>query len=163
MNKWLNGFFWTRGCLSGIGGGVLHHLVMISCYVFRIRHVPNLLRLPRMLQRLSQRLRRESCIFLPLFVFLLASPTSQAEESAIQSPNQAATAPAPAPVPVASTVDIAKRIDPTDFKNRFDLRSEFVDYGTASMQTLVPRFEYAFSKSLGFRTELPIARYDAGD
>jgi hypothetical protein len=111
-----------------------------------------------MLHRLSQRLRRVSCIFPPLFVFLLASPISQAEESAIQSPNQAAAA--PAPVPVASTVDIAKRIDPTDFKNRFDLRSEFVDYGTASMQTLVPRFEYAFSKSLGFRTELPIARYD---
>ena len=111
-----------------------------------------------MLHLLSQRLRRVSCIFLPLFVFLLASPSSQAEESAIQSPNQAATAPAPA----TNAVDIAKRIDPTDFKNRFDLRSEFVDYGTASMQTLVPRFEYAFSKSLGFRTELPIARYDPG-
>lgn len=106
----------------------------------------------------SQYLRRVGCIFLPLFVFLLASPSSQAEESAIQSPNQAATAPAPAPA--TSTVDIAKRIDPTDFKNRFDLRSEFVDYGTASVQTLVPRFEYAFCKSLGFRTELPIARYD---
>lgn len=111
-----------------------------------------------MLHRLSQHLRQVSGIFLPLFVFLLASPSSQAEESAIQSPNQAATAPAPAPA--TSTVDIAKRIDPTDFKNRFDLRSEFVDYGTASVQTLVPRFEYAFSKSLGFRTELPIARYD---
>lgn len=111
-----------------------------------------------MLHRLSQHLRQVSGIFLPLFVFLLASPSSQAEESAIQSPNQAATAPAPAPA--TSTVDIAKRIDPTDFKNRFDVRSEFVDYGTASVQTLVPRFEYAFSKSLGFRTELPIARYD---
>ena len=155
MAKW---FLLDPGVSKRYWGGVLHHLVMISCYVFRTRHVPNLLRLPRMLQRLSQRLRRESCIFLPLFVFLLVSPSSKSEESAIQSPNQAATA--PAPVPVASTVDIAKRIDPTDFKNRFDLRSEFVDYGTASMQTLVPRFEYAFSKSLGFRTELPIARYD---
>lgn len=109
-----------------------------------------------MLPRLSPLLRRINQVFLPLFIGLAIPLSIQAEESAIQSPNQAAAAPAPA----ANTVDIAKRIDPTDFKNRFDLRSEFVDYGTASMQTLVPRFEYAFSKSFGFRTELPIARYD---
>jgi len=118
-----------------------------------LRNPPQLI---SMFHRSNRRLCRVSQVFFPLFVGLAVPILVQAEESAIQSPNQAPTAPAP----VATTVDIAKRIDPTDFKNRFDLRSEFVDYGTASMQTLVPRFEYAFSKSLGFRTELPIARYD---
>ncbi|MBM3336534.1 MAG: hypothetical protein FJY60_02400 [Betaproteobacteria bacterium] len=58
---------------------------------------------------------------------------------------------------------MAKRIDPTDFKNRFDLRSEFNQYATASNQLIIPRFEYALSKSLGFRTELPVSRYDPAD
>jgi len=67
-----------------------------------------------------------------------------AEEGAIQNPS-----PPPAP-PASSSADVAKRIDPTDFKNRFDLRSEFNQYATASNQLIIPRFEYALSKSLGF-------------
>ena len=128
---------------------------MISCSAFGLipRQIYHFL---RMIHRPRPLLCRINQVFLPLFIGLAIPLSIQAEESAIQTPNQAAAVPAP----VTSTVDIAKRIDPTDFKNRFDLRSEFVDYGNASMQTLVPRFEYAFSKSLGFRTELPIARYD---
>ncbi|MFM8246019.1 MAG: hypothetical protein ACKN9M_03585 [Burkholderiaceae bacterium] len=80
-----------------------------------------------------------------------------AEEGAIQNPS-----PPPAP-PASSSADVAKRIDPTDFKNRFDLRSEFNQYATASNQLIIPRFEYALSKSLGFRTELPVGRYDPAD
>jgi hypothetical protein len=130
-----------------------HHDKLLNANHPVLRNPPQLI---SMFHRSNRRICRVSRVFFPLFVGLAVQLSVQAEESAIQSPNQAAAAPAP----VASTVDIAKRIDPTDFKNRFDLRSEFVDYGTASMQTLVPRFEYALSKSLGFRTELPIARYD---
>ena len=98
----------------------------------------------------NRHLRRVSPVFIPWFVILASPMLIHAEEGAIQNP---------AP-PSASAVDIAKRIDPTDFKNRFDLRSEYIESATASTQTIVPRFEYAFSKSLGFRTELPIVRYD---
>lgn len=93
---------------------------------------------------------RVHLIFIAFFVFLLSPVLGYAEEAAIQN----------AAPPTVSTTDIAKRIDPTDFKNRFDLRSEYIEYATASTQTVIPRFEYAFSKSLGFRTELPIVRYD---
>jgi len=82
------------------------------------------------------------------------SPLSVAEEAKTQSP--------PETRPAEVSIDATKRIDPTDFKHRFDLRSEYVDYGTASMMTLVPRVEYAFSNSLAVRAEVPILRYDPG-
>lgn len=82
------------------------------------------------------------------------SPVAVAGEA--KTPQPAETRPAEA------NLDVTKRIDPTDFKHRFDLRSDYVDYGTASMMTLVPRVEYAFSNSLAVRAELPILRYDPG-
>jgi hypothetical protein len=92
-----------------------------------------------------------SFVFSGVFNLLLVGP-AQAKDSAV---SEAQAVPVP-----ASSVDIAKRIDPTDFKNRFDLRSEYVEYSNATMQTIVPRVEYAMSKSLGFRVELPLLRYD---
>jgi len=91
-------------------------------------------------------------IFLLLLLMLVFLSSARAEEGAIQQP-------AP-PTPAAATTDVAKRIDPTDFKNRFDIRTEFNQYATASNQIIVPRLEYALSKSVGLRTELPIGRYD---
>lgn len=75
---------------------------------------------------------------------------------------ETATQPPPETRPAEASLDVAKRIDPTDFKNRFDLRGEYIDYGTASMMMLIPRFEYAFSNSLAVRAELPVSRYDPG-
>ena len=89
-------------------------------------------------------------------IAIAVSPWSFAEETKTQPPTPPETRPAEA------SIDVAKRIDPTDFKHRFDLRSEYVDYGTASMMTLVPRVEYAFSNSLAVRAEIPILRYDPG-
>ena len=82
------------------------------------------------------------------------NPIALAEETATQQATDTR--------PAEASLDVTKRIDPTDFKNRFDLRSEYVDYGTASMMTLVPRVEYAFSNALAVRAELPVLRYDPG-
>ena len=82
--------------------------------------------------------------------------------SSLSFAEETKTQPTPETRPAEANIDVAKRIDPTDFKHRFDLRSEYVDYGTASMMTLVPRAEYAFSNSLAVRAEIPILRYDPG-
>lgn len=59
--------------------------------------------------------------------------------------------------------DFAKRIDPTDFKHRFDLRNEYFDFsGGEYVNQVVPRGEYAVSRTLAFRAELPIVTYDSG-
>ena len=107
-----------------------------------------------MIELLNRQYLRVAPLFF-LFCLMVAGPFEvRAQTEATSQQNQAA------PAPANSSLDVAKRIDPTDFKNRFDLRSEYIEYGTGSVQALVPRFEYAFSKSLGFRTELPIERYD---
>ncbi len=93
-----------------------------------------------------------------LCALLLAMAVTQsvcAEESAIKEPP-------PETRPNDASVDVAKRIDPTDFKHRFDLRGEYIDYGTVSTYTVTPRGEYAFTNSVGLRVELPVVRYDAG-
>lgn len=82
--------------------------------------------------------------------------------SSVRAEDSVSKGPAPEARPPENTMDVTKRIDPTDFKNRFDLRSEYIDYGTASMMLIVPRVEYAFSNSLAIRAELPIAHYDPG-
>ena len=105
-----------------------------------------------MIDHLSRRPRRVISAILPVSALFSILAPVHAEEGAITNPSQSE--------PTANTADAAKGIDPTDFKNRFDLRSEYNQYATSSTQVLVPRFEYAFSKSLGFRTELPIVRYD---
>ena len=103
---------------------------------------------------LSGRIRPLSyCFTLVTAAALMASV--HAEDSVIKEP-------VPEARPAETNMDIAKRIDPTDFKHRFDLRSEYLDYGTASATLIVPRVEYAFSNSLALRVELPIAQYDPG-
>ena len=88
-----------------------------------------------------------------------------AEDSAIKDPptqsRPAETRPAETR-PADASMDVTKRIDPTDFKNRFDLRSEYIDYGTSSAFSITPRGEYAFTNALALRVELPVARYDTG-
>ena len=107
-----------------------------------------------MFESFLRRVRHAIAAFCPILVIMAFSSCAKAEEGAIQNPSPAAAPPA------STSADVAKRIDPTDFKNRFDLRSEFNQYATASNQLIIPRFEYALSKSLGFRTELPVGRYD---
>jgi hypothetical protein len=109
----------------------------------------------QLIQRPARRLGRSFFVFLVLMGSL---SSAWAEEGVIQHPS-----PPPSTPPASTSGDVAKRIDPTDFKNRFDLRSEFNQYATASNQLIIPRFEYALSKSLGFRTELPVSRYDPAD
>lgn len=87
-----------------------------------------------------------------LLIALSVNFPVHAEENATQAPPPAPQQDAP--------VDIAKRLDPTDFKNRFDVRGEYVDYGTATQFAVVPRVEYAFSKTLAMRAEMPVLRYD---
>jgi hypothetical protein len=90
-----------------------------------------------------------------LILAMAVTQTVSAEESAIKEP-------APETRPADASVDVAKRIDPTDFKHRFDLRSEYIDYGTASIYSVTPRGEYAFTNALALRVELPVLRYDPG-
>ena len=95
-----------------------------------------------------------------LFLALAFTQNVNAEDSAIKEPPAQAQ---PAETrPADASVDVTKRIDPTDFKNRFDLRSEYIDYGTASSYVITARGEYAFSNALALRVELPVARYDTG-
>ncbi len=101
--------------------------------------------------------------FRHLFALCLSLAITQnvsAEDSAIKEP-PAQAQPAEAR-PADASMDVTKRIDPTDFKNRFDLRSEYIDYGTASSYVITPRGEYAFTNALALRVELPVVRYDAG-
>jgi hypothetical protein len=93
--------------------------------------------------------------FYALVLALALTPGARAEESVIKEPPAEAR-------PADASMDVAKRIDPTDFKHRFDLRSEYIDYGTASTYTITPRGEYAFTNALALRVELPVARYDTG-
>ena len=93
------------------------------------------------------------------FVGSIAFAVALVPAALAQEPKTQAT---PDARPAEASLDIAKRIDPTDFKHRFDLRSEYIDYGTASMMTVVPRVEYAFSNALALRAELPVVRYDPG-
>ena len=90
-----------------------------------------------------------------LFIATAVVSVASAEESAVNQPP-------PETRPNDGSVDVAKRIDPTDFKHRFDLRAEYVDYGTASTYAVIPRGEYAFTNSLVLRAELPLVRYDYG-
>ena len=95
-----------------------------------------------------------------LCLSLAITQNVNAEDSAIKEP-PAQAQPAEAR-PADASMDVTKRIDPTDFKNRFDLRSEYIDYGTASSYAITPRGEYAFTNALALRVELPVVRYDAG-
>ncbi|MBM3338232.1 MAG: hypothetical protein FJY60_11230, partial [Betaproteobacteria bacterium] len=68
--------------------------------------------------------------FCALALAIVLVPGANAEDSVIKEP-------VPESKPLEPAMDVAKRIDPTDFKHRFDLRSEYIDYGTASMMLIV--------------------------
>ena len=56
---------------------------------------------------------------------------------------------------------VTKRLDPADFKSRFETRLEYQSLQDGSSRTLlVPRYEHAFSKTLGARVELPYVWVD---
>lgn len=57
--------------------------------------------------------------------------------------------------------NIVKRLDPTDFTTRAEVRNEYQDLqGGGSLNLLVPRLDYAVSKTLSLRLETPIVRSD---
>ncbi len=50
-----------------------------------------------------------------------------------------------------------KQIDPSDFVTQFGIKNEWTDkQGGGYKNRLIPRFEYAFSRDLAFRFELPV-------
>jgi hypothetical protein len=52
-------------------------------------------------------------------------------------------------------VEVIKRLDPTDFKSRFETRTEYQSLQSGGSRTvLVPRYEHAFSKTLSLRVDL---------
>jgi hypothetical protein len=73
---------------------------------------------------------------------------------------QSTSPPATAQPTAADTV--TKRLDPTDFKSRFETRLEYqsLQDDRGSRTLLVPRYEHAFSKTLGARIELPYVWVD---
>lgn len=120
-------------------------------FIFALLPIPQL---TRMIELLNRHFCRVAPLFFLFWVMVAGPVQAQAQTDPTKMPET--TTPAAA----NSQMDVAKRIDPTDFKNRFDLRGEYVEYGTGSVQAIVPRFEYAFSKALGFRTELPLEQYE---
>lgn len=102
----------------------------------------------------SRRISRAVPVSFLFCLIVLCPLLAWADSEGVNTPNP--------PAPASGNLDVAKRIDPTDFKNRFDLRGEYVEYGSGSVQAIVPRFDYAVSKSLGFRAELPIERFEPG-
>jgi hypothetical protein len=71
-------------------------------------------------------------------------------------------APDPAPVPAPPPpADYTRKLDPTDFRTRFEMRHEFqAVQGGAERTYTYPRLDYAFSKTLQLRIETPFATYD---
>jgi len=58
----------------------------------------------------------------------------------------------------------AKRLDPTDFRSRIELRNRFQETQRDGLRNvLTPRLEYAFSKGFALRLELPVVVHDARD
>ena len=57
---------------------------------------------------------------------------------------------------------VTKRLDPTDFKSRFETRYEYQSLQNGgTRQLLVPRYEHAFSQALSLRLDLPYVVYDS--
>jgi hypothetical protein len=74
---------------------------------------------------------------------------------------QADAAPAAADSAAAAAADLAKRLDPTDFRSRIEWRSDrqsFQDGATFDLHLL--RLEYAVSKKLLLRLDLPWTGFD---
>lgn len=94
--------------------------------------------------------RLPNCVLAATLAFACAVATAQTQPSTASPPAQAAG--------TMSTEDAAKkRLDPTDFQSRFELRYEHQqlheDGDTRAL--LVPRLEYAFTSTLALRLETP--------
>lgn len=67
-----------------------------------------------------------------------------------------ATAFAQTTAPQGAADSVTQRLDPTDFKSRFETRYEYQEpQAGGDRQFLVPRYEYAFSKAFALRLEVP--------
>lgn len=56
---------------------------------------------------------------------------------------------------------VIRRIDPTDFRSRIELRANVQEQHSGAYRTrVIPRFEYAVSKELSLRLETPVVSYD---
>ncbi|MBI1396156.1 MAG: hypothetical protein GC151_09280 [Betaproteobacteria bacterium] len=65
----------------------------------------------------------------------------------------------PAAAPTTTAADISKKLDPTDFKTRFEARFEHWSTQDGSgKEVLVPRFEYAYTRTAAFRIDVPFQR-----
>lgn len=61
----------------------------------------------------------------------------------------------------ATSDAIVKRLDPTDFNTRLEVRNEYQDLqGGGSVNLLVPRLDYAVNNALSLRVETPIVSSD---
>lgn len=61
----------------------------------------------------------------------------------------------------AASDAFVKRLDPTDFNSRFEVRNEYQDLqGGGSVNLLVPRLDYAVSSALSLRVETPVVHSD---
>jgi len=68
---------------------------------------------------------------------------------------------AQAPDTAGAAEAVVKRIDPTDFRNRIELRANVQEQQSGAYRSrLIPRFEYAASKRLSLRLETPVVSYD---
>lgn len=56
----------------------------------------------------------------------------------------------------STEASIQKKLDPTDFRSRLEFRNEYQrTHVDGSRNLILPRFDYAMSKELAFRIELP--------
>lgn len=76
--------------------------------------------------------------------------------AALCAPALAQTDSQPPPPQPPAPESVVKRLDPTDFKTRVETRLEYQSVeGGGSRAFMVPRFEYAFSKQLAARIDVP--------
>lgn len=80
-------------------------------------------------------------------ILLLSAGMAAAQDTSVPAGDSS-------PAPVAET--LTRRLDPADFKSRIELRYEHQNlHDGGSRGLLVPRYEYAFSKTLAARIEVP--------
>jgi hypothetical protein len=78
-------------------------------------------------------------LFLLTLALQLATPTVNAQNAAERPADS-----------------VTQRLDPTDFKSRVETRYEYQSLQSGGVkQLIVPRYEYAFSKALALRLEVP--------
>ena len=65
------------------------------------------------------------------------------------------------PVPAFADASLVKRLDPTDFRTRLEVRDKIQEPQFGGLRNLlVPKIDYAFSKTFALRVELPVATWD---